>query len=114
MIALDEAGDIWNIAHSITLREQGARALVVGGNSGGGIGDSKHFMDWAASVRKCAPGDELETFVLDCVYGDSHHNPDMKSRRGAVVLLRRFRDALQVKPEILADLSKMRRIFFDE
>ena len=120
-IDLVEAGEIWHTSKTIVIEEE-----LIGGKGMGGGGDGnslenfKKFHDWAANIRKLAPPerphekDGLNTYVLDCVYGPIDCKPNMRSRQGAAVLLRKFRDALQEHREVYSEYPKIRRVFFDE
>jgi len=106
---LNEAGEVWNLAHVMFIKAQGGKAA--GGEGNGGVGDSSHHMIFVADVRKLVPG-ELDTFLLDHVFGDSTVAPDVRSRRGATDALRKFAFALHDKPSILVDYHRLRNTVF--
>ena len=113
-INLVEAADVWLVAHTMLKIEEGGTTLSLNeSGSGSGCGDSKHIRDWCCNVRGLVKSD-LDTFVLDCVYGDSNVTPNMRSRRSAVVVLRQFRDKLCDKMDIYNSYPRMRRFFFDD
>ena len=111
MIDLSQAEDVWNVAHTIFVKSQSGKAQGINENAGGN-GDSNHHLIWVADVRKLVDG-ELNTFLLDCVYGDSPHNPNPESRRGARDALRAFSYQLSEKPSVLGDFEKYRRLVFE-
>ena len=105
-----DAADVWNVAHTITLSEQNVKTMSIG-EGFGGCGDSRHFLDWAAGVRKLVYDDD-HAVILDAVYGDTPSAFSNQAMRVAEKYLRKFMIELSNNPDTHKDYHKMRLMLF--
>jgi len=106
VLGINDAEDVWNIAHTIALSEQNVKTMSIGEGLGG-CGDSRHYLDWASTVRKLVI-DDTNTRILDAMYGDSQITPTPELRDKAQSLLKKFMFSLRDKPDVYKDYHKFR------
>ena len=108
---LNEAADVWHVAHSIFIDSQSGKAG--GGNGNGGIGDSKHQLIWVADVRKLVEP-EGHVNAMDKRYGCRSENLEFtrEAERVCTDILRKFAFELYDKPSVIEDYKKIRGALF--
>ena len=101
---MDEAADIWGLAHTLrSLVEAGQSSDI---NSCKGNGDGQLLINWCADVRKLVEDDD-HVSILDYVYGDTGQRAEGMITMTARPLLRNFMFALRQKPDTYAEYPKM-------
>ena len=106
-INLAQAAEVWYVAHALLQIIQGGETTSLNNAGNGGRNDSMHVLDWCCNIRKLVLTD-LETYLMDHVYGDTFAQPTSRNKRNAIAVLRRFKDRLAVNPDVYCEYPRFR------